>query len=367
MRTFTAPPFTTVRVSESSQPHLWRLVQETAVGVGVPAPQAVELYPVPDVEASEGRLLLGLPYVMDLDAGELAAVIAHELAYLHARAGWVLGRVPGKAPGPVADPAALSADAVAARIVSPEAAAAALVHAAHISLAFERFVLQYVDPLAAAGWYPVDLWTGWRWTFRRDCGRQDRRRIRHGLAARVTALLGSPEMPGTPASVRPVPLRPLGETVQAGFARVIAQGLAGGTPLRAATFDGVSDEVWDAAVRRRCAIVRRSVATLLDRPGAYGQDVLAVVMSGRAAEILRVGEAESPDLASVGRVLMPLAVEALRARGYRYDHSLRQHVLVGPAGDRVDVLDLLDPIIEDGAPVPAGLTELLCPGARTAA
>jgi hypothetical protein len=361
--------FTTLAVSEDHQPHLWRLVRETADRVGVPAPEVIELYPVPDVEAADGRLLLGLPYVTDLDADELAAVIAHELAYRHTRQGWVVGRLPAPEPcgasvaaassGPLAQRAALCADAVAARTVSPETVAAALVHASHISLAFERFVLQYVEPLAAAGWYPVDLWAGWRWTLRRERDQQTRRRIRHGLAARVTALLGSPEMPGRTARVRPVPLRPLGEAAEAGFARVLAEELAGeGVRLRPVTFDGVSDDVWDAAVRRRGAIVRTAVAGLLDRPAAYGADVLALVSAGRAAEILQAGGSESPDLASAARVLMPLVVEGLRRAGYRYDHPLRQHVLVGPDADLIDVLDLLEPM-EDGDPAPPGLTRIL--------
>src|SRR5712664_37352 len=158
----------TYRVGPENQPELWRFIQDTADRLGVAAPAVVELYPVPDVELARGRLLLGLPYVLGLDADGLADVIAHELTYQQTRQGWVVSRLP-------------------AQTFCPESVASALLRAAHVAVSFERFVLQYTGPLAAAGYYPVDLWEGWRWTLRQERGWQ------------------------TPsASVRPVPLDPSG-------------------------------------------------------------------------------------------------------------------------------------------------------------
>ena len=40
-------------------------------------------------------------------------------------------------------------------------------------------------------------------------------------------------------------------------------------------------------------------------------------------------------------MLLPLLHEALRARGYRFEHPLLQHLYVGPAWDRLDAADLV--------------------------
>ena len=161
-------------ITAEGQPDLWLLVADTAARLGVPAPAEIDLFPAPEVLALPGRLLLGLPYVLDLPADELAAVIAHELVHLcSSPSRLVSAGTPGQSPaeprlpGPFAD----EADALVAQVVSPESVAAALVHASYLSLTFERFLLQYVGPLAAAGWYPVDLWPAWRWNLGRE---QDR-------------------------------------------------------------------------------------------------------------------------------------------------------------------------------------------------
>src|SRR5258708_28989042 len=114
------------RVTPESQPHLWRFIQDTAARLEVPAPGVVELYPIPDAELTGDRLLLGLPYVIGLDAAELADVIGQELISGQARTGWVVNR--------------LAADT----------AASALLHPAPIAAGFERVVLRYARPLAPA-------------------------------------------------------------------------------------------------------------------------------------------------------------------------------------------------------------------------
>src|SRR5205814_3424043 len=89
-----------------------------------------------------------------------------------------------------------------------ETVAEALVRAAEIGVSFERFVLRYVGPLAAAGYYPADLWDGWRSIAR-------------------------------PRGSR-APLRPLGITVETGFARALAEEFGPpAEPLRPVTFDEV--------------------------------------------------------------------------------------------------------------------------------
>ncbi|MGI8330748.1 hypothetical protein ACRYCC_12345 [Actinomadura scrupuli] len=330
----------TYRVGPDSQPELWRFIRDTADRLGVAAPDVVELYPVPEVElagSGQSRLLVGLPYVLGLDADGLADVIGHELTYQQSRRGGVVNRLP-------------------ARGVCPESVASALLQAAHVAVSFERFVLQYTGPLANAGYYPVDLWDGWRWTLRQERGRQDRDRQgrdREAAAASVRPVPLDPSGPATaPApgdgGTRPVRLRPLGITTETGFARLLAEEFlspedAGQDQrLRPVTFDEVPHEVWDAGLNRRALAIRTAAAWLLRQSRATAPEVLDLVADGRAVEILRNAGVESPGLEPAARTLGPLVHEALRRRGYRFEHPLRQHVYVGPAWDRIDVTELLE-------------------------
>ncbi|MCD0447967.1 hypothetical protein LO762_01970 [Actinocorallia sp. API 0066] len=333
-----------VPVTAESQPDLWLLVQDTAARLGVAAPEAVGLHPRAEVTAAPGVLLLGLPHVLGLPADELAAVVAHELA-----------RPQAVASRPLAFHAGGRASVTEALVVSPESVASALVHASYLAFTFERFVLQYVGPLAAAGWYPVDLWDAWR------AGRVQRER-----------------------AARPVPLRPLPVEVEAGFAKALAEGLASAAPpemcpvsagcptsqrlaaavrrepagLRGVTFDGVDETVWEDAAARCAVRIRGAAAEFLGHPVVLGADVVALVRQGRAADILRKAGAESPELFPVGRVLGPLLGDALRRRGYRPEHVLAQHVMVGPGFDRIDTAALIDPV-EGGGEPSALLVDLL--------
>ncbi|WP_157963755.1 M48 family metalloprotease [Actinocorallia populi] len=381
----TAPGFgaapAAVPITAESQPDLWLLVADTAARLGVPAPAEVDLYPVPEVVALPGRLLLGLPYVLDLPADELAAVVAHELVHLHSASRLV--------PAGGAGVEGL-ADALVAQVVSPESVAAALVHASYLSLTFERFVLQYVGPLAAAGWYPVDFWAAWRWRL----GQERERFELPELAGRVTALLGTSRVPAGVAGVRPVPLRPLPVEVEAGFAKLLAERLGSAAPgpvtpgpvtpaplapapcptsvrfggrartepepagLRAVTFDAADASVWEEAATQ-CAIrVREVAADILGHPAVLARDVLGLVLAGRAAEILRRCGGQSPELFPVSRILVPLISDALRRSGHRPEHVLRQHVLIGPDFERVDLDELIDPL-ERGAEPDQRLLDLL--------
>ncbi|MCW2913870.1 MAG: Zn-dependent protease [Actinomycetia bacterium] len=319
----------TYRVGPESQPELWRFIRDTADRLGVAAPDVVELYPVPDVELARGRLLLGLPYVLGLDADGLADVIAHELTYQQTRQGWVVSRLP-------------------AQTFCPESVASALLRAAHIAVSFERFVLQYTGPLATAGYYPVDLWDGWRWTLRQKRGWQT-------PSASVRPVPLDPSGPAAapaPAddATRPVPLRPLGITTETGFARLLAEefmshpGAGQDHRLRPVTFDEVPHEVWDSGMNRQAVAIRTAAAWLMRQSRVTASEVLDLVADGRAAEILHDAGVESPDLDPAARTLGPLVHEALRRRMYRFEHPLRQHVYVGPAWDRIDVAELLESV-----------------------
>lgn len=281
----------TYHVTPENQPELSRFLRVAADSRGVPGPPVVELYPVPAVQAG-GSLLIGLPFLLGLDAQELAEVVGQEL----------ICRSPQRA--------LASVGAAAPGVLAHQAVADALVRAAEIAVSFERFVLRYVGPLAGAGYYPADLWDGWRSIAR-------------------------------PRGSR-APVRPLGITVETGFARTLAEEFgARAERLRPVTFDEVPPEVWDAGLHRRAVAVRAAAALLLRRPKATGTQILHLVRAGRAAELLKLAGIESPELDPAARALTPLLHEGLRAGGYRFEHPLNQDVYVGPTWDRVDIADLL--------------------------
>jgi PAS domain-containing protein len=305
-------------ITLESQPELWQLVHDASARLGVPAPAEISIYPLPDVQVQSGRILIGLPLVLDLPADELAAMIAHELFHQAALGGH----------------SAYARDSVA-HVVSPESMAGAVVRGTYLALTFQRFVLQYVGPLAVAGWYPVDLWAAWRWVLQQDSA-----------------------APETAPGVRPVPLRPLGFETEAGFAKLLAEQLSNNTELKALTFDAVPEEIWEEAAAMRVIRIREAAAELLGHPVVLPFHVLGLVQAGQSAEILRRCGAESPDLFPVSRVLGPMVADALRRRGYRHENILRQHVFTGPSFDRIDVHALIDPI-DRGEPTPPKLLEFL--------
>lgn len=284
-------------ITGHNQPELVRFVRDVAEWRGVPVPQHVELSPLPDITASESRLVLGLPSLFRLDAEELAEIVGHELVGAASRA---------RELAPVGGPQGAETELCAV--------AGVLLRAAEIAIQFERFVLRYVGPLAAAGYYPADLWEGWRAVAPRGAG-------------------------------RPVSIRPLGLAAEAGFARLLAAEFRAGVApgeLRPVTFDEVPQEIWDAALSRRAAGLRAAAALLLHRPRATGIEVAEmVVRDGRAAELLRLAGVESPDLDPAPRALTPLLHEALRARGYRFTDPLDQDVYIGPSWDHLDLTDVL--------------------------
>src|SRR5512139_92945 len=108
-------------VSADEQPELWWLVHDTARRAGLPAPESIELHPAAEVQVHRNRLLLGLPYVTDLAADELAAVIAHELAFSQTRRtsdDWVVRRVATREVVVASTPHAVSGSSAASSAAS---------------------------------------------------------------------------------------------------------------------------------------------------------------------------------------------------------------------------------------------------------
>ncbi|MDH2387260.1 M48 family metalloprotease [Streptomyces sp. HNM0663] len=204
----TGPRPRTVAVDEDAAPGLWDEVVELAERTGVAVPTEIRLTAeanaavVEDVRTGargirERRLYLGLPLLAGLRADELRAVLCHELGHYAQGHTRFAARVYQGAEGldaacrtfakpEVGNPITtaytgfqhltlrvyawlynvlsfavrrrqeLDADAAAAYVAGPEAAAAALTSAAALGRAWEDFRTGLLDPMAAAGRMPDD-------------------------------------------------------------------------------------------------------------------------------------------------------------------------------------------------------------------
>lgn len=169
-----------IAISRAGQPELHALVDDVARAAGVPAVDALLLDLDPDAALLERRgrrvLLLGLPLLAVLGRDELRAVVAHELGHTTdwrapGRRLWLTRAAALRAldrlehlPGPVHRAARtlvcrtgeacrrqeLAADALSARVTSPEAAGRALRRIAAVAPTYDGFWEQDVAPMLAA-------------------------------------------------------------------------------------------------------------------------------------------------------------------------------------------------------------------------
>ncbi|MFI9380704.1 M48 family metalloprotease [Kutzneria sp. NPDC052558] len=192
-------------VSESDAPELWAFVREVAAEAGVRPPDELRLDGEVNASVSEDsrllgllpgrrRLNLGLPLLAELTANELRALLGHEFGHYlgwHTRVGSVvhrgylaLDRIRGNLDYADMHPQSpvwlfrllirvytslyahvsfavrrqqeFEADAVAARVAGPEAAARALRSLAAIDAHWQDFVQNYLVLTAATGFAPED-------------------------------------------------------------------------------------------------------------------------------------------------------------------------------------------------------------------
>ncbi|MEV5889320.1 class I SAM-dependent methyltransferase [Nonomuraea fuscirosea] len=154
-------------------------------------------------------------------------------------------------------------------------------------------------------------------------------------------LLGADEWSPSPAGGV---LESVGPSLGLRMNKVLAYQVAGGVSLslfaRPYRLSELPAQEWATPMLIQREAVLEAATQLLGRP-ATNLDVVELVVAGRAGE-LEWWHREGPCAHSTPGVcaLMPLFDVALRRRGYTHEHVFAQRVLVGPAEDRVDLVEL---------------------------
>lgn len=139
-------------------------------------------------------------------------------------------------------------------------------------------------------------------------------------------------------------LESVGPALELRLNKVLAYQVAGGVSLslfaRPYRLSEVPAHEWTAPMVIQRAAVLEAATQLLGR-SATNLDVVELVVAGRAGELEwwhREGPCAHPTPGVCA--LMPLFDVALRRRGYTHEHVFAQRVLLGPTGDRVDLVEL---------------------------
>ncbi|MGI5489544.1 M48 family metallopeptidase [Microtetraspora malaysiensis] len=366
-------------------PDLHAMVDEIADALGARRPSRVCFAPVADSGTTRlgprrSELWIGLPFAMGFERTELRAVIAFELAFLEAHRSWLLSALlevwtseTGRKPavraelGAVVKALLTQADKVGSRVADPRTMANALLRGGLMSDSFAWFGVRYVIDLPSYGLFPVDLYQGWRWKVNEDdlLGRLMPRYLElHATQTlraeftidRIAELGVTLEHPPQPAE-DPI-LSALDSTVEARFARWLGNLLSNPSDVYwFVTFGEMPDAVWDELIGHLHDRVLQATAKLVGRPNPTLTDLVEIVADGRGAEIKWEHRDSLCTHSSAGVcALFPVLHRNLRLKGYRYTHALRQRQLVGPDGDRIDVVRLAQGI-EHGDQLP----EILAP------
>jgi Zn-dependent protease with chaperone function len=395
-------PSAGVLLRPRDHPELFALLGEVARRVGFDTPLVVRLVPVPDagVVAVGSRrrrrcvLFLGWPYLRQLPARQLAAVLAHELAHElpgpDAATRWLLAartalvdsldrtvHPPRLLAAPLlartrryAFDVELAADAAAAAAVGTEACRDALQATYRLDSAFEPFAGWYLPRLAEAGEYPVDLYAAYadaladplvgEWARRdaalHDAGADDPELTHPVLSRRVAALPpvvvdGPPGDPG-----RPVPVGDAAE-LDRRCVELLLDAPPGLTPVRLLDRDPGWFTPPLAEARSELSAATRAVTGRGDLDAA-----LDAVASGAwrdvAARLERVPAHVPEPVARLAlrdtyagclvAVLSGLLLEAGHTRVSRW--SLAR--LRAPDGGLVDVRGLVERALDGGDPAP---------------
>jgi hypothetical protein len=381
-----------VRVTAKSQPELFALVHDVALRAGFRKPDRIWLTHTTSVEAYARlwwrELLVGRVLVPCVSEFELRALVGHELALLqHRRAGLVIrlneawsamtisahGRSPahrsrrkaaheialrplGQAVHAIADPVAVAAGGRRDLL----GRALLLLTIAHVE--YDRFASEVTGP--PRRWWQKhrlieDLDDGWsRWVTHSTpwslVGLEAAElinlsidRLHPGLTGVAESL---PDQRLTLApSAPPQRLRPLTRTQRRRLARR-ARDLAGNDGVRWYTFATAPALWWSDRAKSEADQVRQSAVTVLDREPVDDFEAAEVLVT-RNNEFLnamatRAGLEREPSDAvaddprdySPPPILCGLVEDVLLPRGWRLEHPAIRGVLIGPSGERIDVM-----------------------------
>lgn len=372
---------TTVRVSPGDQPELWELVETVARRLGVAPPRRLLLVHQPELSLDGHNLRLGLPLVRALEADDLAALLAHELAHTtFPRGSEVLTlakqwRAVAKSrldedakPDDRATEAELRTLGLAVERVADEAAVAAAgirQRAARAIAVAEQLTWSYRFDFIADLEVPARRLVGLTAVALEDIDDVWRRFLDEGVevyvwdedeAASVAArhpplaeeLLRLTEAELTVTAPRsPVRLRPLDQRARRRLARQAFK-VPALVWVRWFTVETAPPSWWQARAERAADGVRESAARVLGRDPRDHEELIEVLLL-RNREVIqsdpvlaRLGiEAVDDADATQPRVLVDIVEEALFARGWRLHHPAVRGVLVSPRGERVDARRLV--------------------------
>ncbi|MEU2615716.1 M48 family metalloprotease [Micromonospora sp. NPDC007271] len=400
------PRFPGHPIRPADEPELAALVRQVAERLGFRAPLLVRVTPQPDAgtvlaRASGARtcvLLLGLPLLRRLTAAELAAVVAHEIAHQQRnrdrRTSLLLGARESlvesldhrfRAPAAVAErllrasqarswSAELAGDADAAAVAGTAAVRRALAQLGPMSAAFHLLGEEWAAVLGEDGAYPDDLYEaldaalGDPHVARRMAAAAERDEVDPMAAAShpppAIRLAALPEHPGFGwDDSRPVALRDA-DALRRRCVRDLVGSEADPDDLRPVRVLDAAPERFEGALREAGAqlaevtgqdSVRRAVAVAADTVADGSWLRLARALDpeiGRLPPPVRTEAGRDVLVASLGRALSGVLLQAGWARASRWTAA----VLVNPAGELIDVADLVEQAVNGN---PAQLRALL--------
>ncbi|GAA5159448.1 MULTISPECIES: M48 family metallopeptidase [Amycolatopsis] len=275
-----------VVVTPEAQPRLWGLVRRLAADVGTAPPDEIRLVPAVNAGVSEDarlaglrvtkrRMIIGAPLLAGLSEAQLTAVLAHELAHYSnrdtrfaaatyrgfvrmartlgqlSRPGWfdqvvaaffaAYARFYLRLSSTLSRRQELAADALAATIAGPHAAASALREVEALAFAWHRFLSRYAGLGWSAGYLPRHIFGGFTAVLTDPGNRAELDAVRaqpgtdatpydsHPPTAERVALLET--LPG-PAVTADRPARDLLENPDATFEAVMAGALREGADAK---------------------------------------------------------------------------------------------------------------------------------------
>jgi hypothetical protein len=373
-----------VRVTERRQPELFALVHEVAAFGGLRPPNRIWLTPGASIEA-QGRigrreLLVGWANLLSQSEAEIRALVARELMILQFRWPRIVARLSrrwsaaailaaGPSPSkravrfeanlrPMAQLVLAAADVAATNAVGREVAARAFVVNSLQDLEFDDFA--EATQRAPGRWWKsagyfediYDVWPQWL----ANC---EAMRLDGPGAERLLGMinLGHPGMTDLGRDLRSqrIELRPSGTPVHVaaltrGQVRLLIRRLRnlGLAFFRWYTYSTAPASWWSDRARAEAGTVRRGVTVVLGRPPVDAFEAAEVLITRNremvAAWNITPDAADDDDLASDPSdyspppILCGVVEDALLHQGWHLEQPAIRGVLIGPRGERLDVL-----------------------------
>ncbi|MFG6198790.1 hypothetical protein [Nonomuraea sp. JJY05] len=341
------------------QPRLRELVADAARLAGFDAVPKVRVSAWAEVRAGRTKrgkpiLLVGLPLLLAADEAELHTLMVGELLAArrwrwHER--WAVHLFVAHHPdwSWLGEATASLREALWAEtrsIVGSERFVAGMRAERLLGGAFGWHAARYVAPFSGSGG-AADVYESFLWKVQRD-GLLARARPAPALPGMAEAIDWDAAQPiGDGVALMPVPsgvMVTVPPKLAIRLGKVVSHKLSGwggfALGVRPYRMADLPVEAWVRVGKHQREVVLEAAAKLLGRQ-ATDLDVVELVVAGRANE-LEWWHKEQPCPHPTPGVcaLLPLFDVALRRRGYVHEHVFAQRGLVGPLGDRADLVEL---------------------------